>query len=89
MWISRSRSINLAFSLRPGTVVWNSYLQSLDKTDDRFYIGFAAPEDWNHSSAIDFNDNNQVLTWFQATFAGWAPINVNRLYGEYNGLLLR
>ena len=147
-------------SLRPGTVVWNSFLQSLDKTDDHwilqfqngttatadlvigadgansrvrpyitpirpfytgytavegavyhaetaaprvhrllgsgkifalsdektlivgakgdgslaFYIGFAASEDWYHSSGIDFNDNKQVLTWFQTTFAGWAPI---------------
>ncbi|QMW06441.1 FAD-dependent oxidoreductase [Spirosoma foliorum] len=36
-----------------------------------FYTGSKTDENWAHTSGIDFNDNAQVLAWFQREFAGW------------------
>lgn len=36
-----------------------------------FYTGSKTDENWARTSGIDFNDNAQVLAWFQREFAGW------------------
>ncbi|GAB4053826.1 FAD-dependent oxidoreductase [Spirosoma litoris] len=36
-----------------------------------FYTGSKTDENWARTSGINFNDNAQVLAWFQREFAGW------------------
>jgi 2-polyprenyl-6-methoxyphenol hydroxylase-like FAD-dependent oxidoreductase len=39
-----------------------------------FYTGCKTDESWSTTSGINFNDNAQVLAWFQNEFTGWAPV---------------
>lgn len=39
-----------------------------------FYTGCKVGENWVQESGIDFNDRQQVATWFSKTFASWNKI---------------
>lgn len=39
-----------------------------------FYTGCALSETWIQDSGIDFNDKEQVLSWFRKAYTGWDPL---------------
>lgn len=42
--------------------------------DIGFYTSFKTSEDWSKNNGLDYNDKDQVLSWFKTAYAEWSSV---------------